>query len=95
MLSVEHFSPTACIRHAVGFLDQDVGIFVAAHRDATNQNLHADQDLSIEWRAVGRCSPDDLTLVSISELDEWISEAISDSITWIVDTINSSTGHGD
>lgn len=90
-LSVEHFSPTACIRNAVGFLDNDVGIFVAVHRNASNESLYTDPNESVEWRVVARCSPDDLALVNISELDGWISGAISDSIAWIVDTINSST----
>lgn len=89
--SVESFKPITCIRNAVGFLDRQVSVFVGVHRSATNENLYADPHERIEWRIVAICSPDDLAHIDLSDLDGWISGVISESVGWIVDTINSST----
>lgn len=85
---VENFKPIACVRHAMGFLERQVGVFVGVHRSATNENLHSDPKEKVEWYRVATCSPDDLAHIELSDLDEWISGAVSESLIWIANTIN-------
>ncbi len=87
---VENFNPTACIRYSVGFLDRQVAVFVGMHSSASNHGFYTDPKEVVHWRIVAKGSVDDLTSIELSDLDDWISDAITESLTWVADTINGS-----